>query len=62
MSENGYGKRVPLSNFRKKALNRTGLIGYKVCIVQYMEKWINIFFLNCSFFQLLEWRKHKSPF
>lgn len=29
VSENGYGKRVPLSNFRKKALNRTGLIGYK---------------------------------
>lgn len=29
MSENGYGKRVPLSSFRRSALNRVGLRGYK---------------------------------
>ncbi|KHN03153.1 DNA gyrase subunit A, chloroplastic/mitochondrial [Glycine soja] len=29
VSENGYGKRVPLSSFRISSLNRVGLIGYK---------------------------------
>ncbi|TYI85793.1 hypothetical protein E1A91_D04G020900v1 [Gossypium mustelinum] len=29
VSENGYGKRVPLSSFKKLPLNRVGLIGYK---------------------------------
>ncbi|OMP01983.1 hypothetical protein CCACVL1_02953, partial [Corchorus capsularis] len=29
ISENGYGKRVPLSSFRQLPLNRVGLIGYK---------------------------------
>ncbi|EXB97701.1 DNA gyrase subunit A [Morus notabilis] len=29
ISESGYGKRVPLSSFRSKPLNRVGLIGYK---------------------------------
>ncbi|XP_022745317.1 DNA gyrase subunit A, chloroplastic/mitochondrial [Durio zibethinus] len=29
VSENGYGKRVPLSSFRQLPLNRVGLIGYK---------------------------------
>ncbi|KAA3464555.1 DNA gyrase subunit A, chloroplastic/mitochondrial isoform X1 [Gossypium australe] len=29
VSENGYGKRVPLSSFKKSPLNRVGLIGYK---------------------------------
>ncbi|GJZ90570.1 kinase RLK-Pelle-WAK family protein [Tanacetum coccineum] len=29
VSENGYGKRVPLSRFRQSPLNRVGLIGYK---------------------------------
>ncbi|RDX70160.1 DNA gyrase subunit A, chloroplastic/mitochondrial, partial [Mucuna pruriens] len=29
VSENGYGKRVPLSRFRISSLNRVGLIGYK---------------------------------
>ncbi|CAH1436783.1 unnamed protein product [Lactuca virosa] len=29
VSENGYGKRVPLSHFRKSPLNRIGLKGYK---------------------------------
>ncbi|XP_050209643.1 DNA gyrase subunit A, chloroplastic/mitochondrial [Mercurialis annua] len=29
VSENGYGKRVPLSRFRLSVLNRVGLIGYK---------------------------------
>lgn len=29
ISENGYGKRVPLSRFRLSVLNRVGLIGYK---------------------------------
>ncbi|XP_048231515.1 DNA gyrase subunit A, chloroplastic/mitochondrial isoform X1 [Ricinus communis] len=29
VSENGYGKRVPLSSFRLSPLNRVGLIGYK---------------------------------
>ncbi|KAJ4720495.1 DNA gyrase subunit A [Melia azedarach] len=29
VSESGYGKRVPLSSFRKSRLNRVGLIGYK---------------------------------
>ncbi|AAF19580.1 putative DNA gyrase A subunit [Arabidopsis thaliana] len=28
--ENGYGKRVPLSSFRRSRLNRVGLSGYKV--------------------------------
>ncbi|KAK8483638.1 hypothetical protein V6N11_046075 [Hibiscus sabdariffa] len=29
VSENGYGKRVPLSSFKRSPLNRVGLIGYK---------------------------------
>lgn len=29
ISENGFGKRVPLSSFRTSSLNRIGLIGYK---------------------------------
>ncbi|KAG8501825.1 hypothetical protein CXB51_004700 [Gossypium anomalum] len=29
VSENGYGKRVPLSSFKQSPLNRVGLIGYK---------------------------------
>ncbi|KAL5733781.1 hypothetical protein ACOSP7_033128 [Xanthoceras sorbifolium] len=29
VSESGYGKRVPLSSFRKLPLNRVGVIGYK---------------------------------
>ncbi|KAH1242354.1 DNA gyrase subunit A, chloroplastic/mitochondrial [Glycine max] len=29
VSENGYGKRVPLCSFRISSLNRVGLIGYK---------------------------------
>ncbi|TYJ38249.1 hypothetical protein E1A91_A05G430900v1 [Gossypium mustelinum] len=29
ISENGYGKRVPLSSFKQSPLNRVGLIGYK---------------------------------
>lgn len=29
VSESGYGKRVPLSSFRRCPLNRVGLIGYK---------------------------------
>ncbi|XP_047315244.1 DNA gyrase subunit A, chloroplastic/mitochondrial [Impatiens glandulifera] len=29
ISENGFGKRVPLSTFRLSSLNRVGLIGYK---------------------------------
>ncbi|GER38099.1 DNA gyrase subunit A family protein [Striga asiatica] len=29
ISENGYGKRVPLASFRTSPLNRVGLIGYK---------------------------------
>ncbi|KAF5769506.1 putative DNA topoisomerase (ATP-hydrolyzing) [Helianthus annuus] len=29
VSENGFGKRVPLSRFRQSPLNRVGLIGYK---------------------------------
>nr|GEU68749.1 DNA gyrase subunit A, chloroplastic/mitochondrial [Tanacetum cinerariifolium] len=29
VSENGYGKRVPLSRFHQSPLNRVGLIGYK---------------------------------
>lgn len=29
ISENGFGKRVPLSSFRTSSLNRVGLIGYK---------------------------------
>ncbi|GKU91458.1 hypothetical protein SLEP1_g5330 [Rubroshorea leprosula] len=29
LSENGYGKRVPLSSFRQSPLNRIGLKGYK---------------------------------
>nr|XP_043633899.1 DNA gyrase subunit A, chloroplastic/mitochondrial [Erigeron canadensis] len=29
VSENGFGKRVPLSRFRQGQLNRVGLIGYK---------------------------------
>lgn len=38
VSESGYGKRVPLSRFRMSALNRTGLIGYKVCMLKNKEK------------------------
>lgn len=30
ISENGYGKRVPVSSFRTSSLNRVGLKGYKV--------------------------------
>ncbi|QCD89628.1 DNA gyrase subunit A [Vigna unguiculata] len=29
VSENGHGKRVPLSSFRVSSLNRVGLVGYK---------------------------------
>lgn len=36
VSESGFGKRVPLSNFRLSPLNRVGLIGYKVSYILFM--------------------------